>query len=173
VAVSGKLKGAKAGITVTLQKKPAPYSGAFKDVTTTTTQTNGDYRFSGIGAPLNTRYRAIAATAPPTVSPEVLLSVRIKVVLRLSDYTPRAGQRVRFYGTAAPEHDGRLAYIQRRTSTGRWRTVAMTGLLDAGTDFSKFRRRIRVRRDGTYRVRVFHDSDHADGTSRTKFANVH
>jgi hypothetical protein len=102
----------------------------------------------------------------------VVVQVRIKVVLRLSDRTPVRGQRVTFSGTASPEHDGRLVYIQRRTRTGNWRTIRRTVLKDAGSEFSTFRKGIRIRRDSTYRAKVFHDSDHADGTSRRKRANV-
>jgi hypothetical protein len=92
--------------------------------------------------------------------------------LHLSDRTPRRGQRVRFYGTAAPEHDGRAVYIQKLTATG-WRGVTHTFLKDAGTELSKYSKRIRVRRNGTYRARVYHRLDHADGTSRSRRAIVH
>jgi hypothetical protein len=174
VTVSGKLKGTlHSAVPVTLQEKPAPFTDDFEAVATATTATNGDYSFGGVKPSLNTRYRVVTTLAPPAASVEVLVPVQIKVVLRLSDYTPVAGQRVRFHGTAAPQHDGRLVYIQRQTATGKWRTVARTALRDAGTDFSKFSRSMRVRRDSTYRARVFHDADHADGTSRVKRAYVH
>jgi hypothetical protein len=172
--VAGTLKTSplKTGVLVRLQENPAPFSGGFKNVGTAMTGANGDYSFTGVAPLLNTRYRAVTV-APKTESAEILVQVRVKVVLRLSDRTPRRGQRVRFYGTAAPEHDGRIVYVQRRSSTGKWRSVATTPLQDAGTELSKFSKRIRVRRDGTYRARVFHDSDHADGTSRRKRALVH
>ena len=76
--------------------------------------------------------------------------MRIKVVQRVSDRTPRAGQRVRFFGTAAPQHDGRNVTIQRQTPTGTWKTVARTRLQDAGDERSKFGHRLRVRRDAIY-----------------------
>lgn len=171
--ISGKLKGKlNSSIAVALVGNEAPYTGGYDPVATTTTDGNGDYRFTGVRPLLNTRYH-VSTVVPPETSADVLVQVRIKVVLRLSDSTPRKGQRVRFYGTAAPEHDGRLVYIQRQSSTGKWRTLARTALKDAGTEFSKFSRRMRVRRSATYRARVFHDSDHADGTSRPKHATVH
>jgi hypothetical protein len=171
--VSGKLKQTplRSNVPITLEDNPAPYTRGFERLATTTTDKNGDYTFSGVRPLLNTRYRTTALSAQ-AASSELLVQVRIKVVLRLDDRTPLPGQRVRFFGTAAPDHDGRLVYIQRRTRTGRWKTVARTALQDAGTEFSQFSRRIRVRRDTTYRARVFHDSDHADGTSRPKRANV-
>jgi hypothetical protein len=170
--VSGRLKkgAVKAPVPVTLQENPAPFTG-FKDVATTTTDAEGKYSFTGVRPEQNTRYRTRTAI-PDATSAELLVEVRIKVVLRLSDRTPQRGQLVTFSGTASPEHDGRIVYIQRRTSTGNWRTVRRTVLKDAGSEFSRFSKRIRVRRDTTYRAKVFHDSDHADGTSRRKRANV-
>jgi hypothetical protein len=101
-----------------------------------------------------------------------LVEVRFKVALRLSDRTPLRGQRVRFFGTVAPEHDGRLIAIQRRTAAGNWRTVKRTVLKDAGSEFSSFRKRVKIRRDGVYRAKVFHDADHVDGASRPKLVDV-
>jgi hypothetical protein len=171
--ITGKLRETplRSNVPVTLEDNPAPYTRGFDIVEATTTDKNGDYTFSDVRPLLNTRYRTIA-TAALAESDALLVQVRIKVGLRLDDRTPRKGQRVRFYGTAAPDHDGREVFIQRRTRTGRWRTLARTVLKDAGTEFSQFSKRIRVRRDGSYRARVFHDSDHADGTSRRKRANV-
>jgi hypothetical protein len=172
--ISGRLKNTtlKAAIPVTLQEKPYPYTGGYKDVDTQTTSSTGSYSFDAVSPLEDTRYRVV--TAPPkAVSPELLLKVRIKVVLRLGDRTPRRGQRVRFHGTAASEHDGRTVYIQRRSSTGSWRTVKTAILQDAGTELSTFSTRIQVRRNGTYRARVFHDANHEDGTSRHKRARVH
>jgi hypothetical protein len=170
---SGKLKGTKAAVPITLQGKPAPFTGAFGDVATANTSTKGDYVINGTRPQRNTRYRVVTTVAPVETSAELLVEVQIKVVLRLSDRTPAAGQRVRFYGTAAPDHDGRTVYIQRRTTTGAWRTVKKATLRDAGSKLSKFSKRIRVRRDNTYRALVFHDADHADGTSSSKSADVH
>jgi hypothetical protein len=80
---------------------------------------------------------------------------------------------VRFHGTAAPAHDGAPVRIQRRRADGSWRTVARTTLRDAGTDVSRYSRRVRVRRSGTYRVRALaHDSDHLRGTSRRRRLTV-
>jgi hypothetical protein len=171
--VSGRLKkgAVKTAVPVTLEENPSPFTGGYQNVATTMTDTDGRYRFTDVRPELNTRYRAKTAV-PEAISADLLVEVRIKVVLRLDDRTPRRGQLVTFSGTAAPEHDGRLAYIQRRTRTGNWRTVRRTVLKDAGSEFSRFSKRVRVRRDTTYRAKVFHDSDHADGTSRPKRANV-
>jgi hypothetical protein len=170
--ISGKLKGPKDPITVTLQQNPYPFTDAFEAAGTKPTATNGDYSFTGVRPAQNTRYR-VTTVVPALASSDVEVLVRIKVVLRASDRTPRAGQRVRFYGTAAPQHDGRTVRLQRQTSTGSWTTVARTLLRDAGDERSSFSRRMRVRRDGVYRARVYRDANHATGTSGSKTLDAH
>jgi hypothetical protein len=171
--ISGKVKGpVKDPIAVTLQQNPYPFTDEFEAAGTTLSANNGNYAFSGLRPALNTRYRA-TTLVPPQTSGQVEVQVRIKVVLRLSDRTPSAGQRVRFFGTAAPQHDGRTVRIQRQTVTGSWKTVARTRLRDAGDERSTFGHRMRVRRDGVYRARVYRDADHATGTSGQRAADVH
>lgn len=170
--ISGKLKGPKDPITVTLQQNPYPFTDAFETAGTKPTADNGDYSFTGVRPAENTRYR-VTTVAPALASSDVDVLVRIKVVLRVSDRTPRAGQRVRFYGTAAPQHDGRTVRLQRQTSTGSWTTVARTSLRDAGEERSSFSRRMRVSRDGVYRARVYRDVNHATGTSGSKTLDAH
>jgi plastocyanin len=76
-----------------------------------------------------------------------------KITLKVSDATPRAGSRVRFYGSVTPAHDGRKVSIQKRGRAGSFKTVARTTLRDAGRARSTFSRRLRVRADGVYRAR--------------------
>jgi len=170
--IAGKVTGTnKSNVSVRLAQKPNPFTEDWKAVSTTTTVAAGNYSFPGVGPRVNTLYRVTAGSVK-AVSKELLLKVRIKVALRLSDSTPSRGERVRFFGPAAPEHDGSEVRIQRRTFTGRWKTIKRTTLKDAGTELSRFSTRIRVRRDGTYRARIPRDADHADGISRPKRANV-
>jgi hypothetical protein len=177
-AVAGQLTGPNnANVQVTLEENPYPYTGGFKATAlSTTTNATGGYTIAAApGA--NTHYRVTAKAKPPVTSPEVAITVRPKVTLRLGDTTPRRGQRVRFSGTVTPAHDGKVARIQRRTRTG-WTTVGRATLV-AGTPVngvarSKFARRVRISRSGTYRVRVTPaDGDHAAGTSPRRRARVH
>jgi hypothetical protein len=172
-AISGRLTGkGHGGVSVTLAEKRAPFTGPFRDVGTTTTNSKGDYSFR-VAPRVNTRYRARSASAPPRTSAELFVPVRIRVGLRVSDSTPRSGARVLFAGSAAPAHDGRVAKVQRRTSTGAYRTVARTTLGDAGDARSRYTRRVPIRRDGVYRVQVPADADHATGVSAPRRINVH
>ena len=177
--ISGKLNGpGNAGVEITLEENPHPYTRGFKPTgLKTTTNASGGYTFS-VKPDANTRYRATAKTKPPVTSPETAVTVRVKVTLRLSDRTPAVGQRVRFSGYVSPAHDGKVARIQRRTSTGSWKTVARATLVAAtpvnGVARSKFSKRLRINRTGTYRARVRPgDGNHAAGNSPRRRAVVH
>lgn len=168
--LSGRLSGGRAAAAqpVTVQADTAPLDGKYVDVATVVTDANGDWKATNAPTAL-TRYRAQAKTAPPATSSTVDVAVRLRVRVHVSDRTPSKGERVRFSGTAAPAHDGARVRVQRRTSAGRWRTVARTRLRDAGTEVSRYGRRVRVSRTGTYRVRVLSgDTDHRRGTSRKR-----
>jgi hypothetical protein len=175
VNVDGRLTGTSndVGTTVRLEADSTrPYGDKYEDTgLTTKTVSAGRYSFAPKPA-LNTQYRATAQASPPVTSAPRLVVVRMKVGFTVSDSTPRRGQRVRFRGSVAPAHDGRPVLIQRRTSTGRFRTVARTTLRDATGDRSSYRRGIRMRRDGVYRVKAPGDDDHVNGFSRVRRIDV-
>ncbi|HEX2414481.1 MAG TPA: hypothetical protein VHJ37_04620, partial [Thermoleophilaceae bacterium] len=76
-----------------------------------------------------------------------------KITLKVSDATPRAGSRVRFYGSVTPAHDGRKVAIQKRGRGGTFKTVVRVTLRDAGSARSTFSKRLKVKADGAYRAR--------------------
>ncbi|HVL95575.1 MAG TPA: hypothetical protein VM266_06910 [Solirubrobacteraceae bacterium] len=176
--LSGQVTGSgNGGVSVTLQSTPAPYTEGFKNVgNPVTTDANGFYSFT-VTPQVNTRYRVTAKAKPTVESAPVEVLVRPRVTLRVSDKTPRRGQRVRFAGVVTPAHDGAQARIQRRTRSG-WRTLKTTTLAAAtpveGVTRSRYSVRMRVRRDGRYRAFVVTgDADHAPGRSRARRLRVH
>ena len=173
--LSGRVRGRTVrNVEVRLwQDTTRPYGDSYKPTAMTVrTSNNGNYSFAAKPL-LNTQYRAVAGTSPPVGSPGRLVLVRMLVGIRVSDSTPRRGSLVRFSGSALPAHDGRRVTIQRRTRTGRFITVARTRLRDAGTARSSYSRRVRLYRDGVYRVKVTGDGDHINGLSRLKTIDVH
>jgi len=167
--LSGRLKGSnKGGRTVTLDGAPHPFTSFTNNIAATITSAGGDYAF--IRRPRrHTRYRVRVGGV---LSPTVTVLVRQRVSLRLSDRTPRRGQLVRFSGRSCPAHDGAVVSIQKRTSSGGWRTVRRTRLRDASR-CSTYSRRLRIYRDATFRTVVARDADHARGFSRRRFADAH
>lgn len=176
--ISGRLTGRNHGNRpVGLQRNPWPFRAFVDTRRVTRTASNGSYAFS-VRPARHTRYRTVTpqpATVYDTLlrSPEVLVLVRLRVGIRLSDSTPRRGQRVRFFGSVAPKHNGRRVFVQRRRRDGRWRTVARSLTRDASGNRSRYSRRIRVFRSGLYRVRVRGHADHRTGTSRVRAIRVH
>jgi hypothetical protein len=170
VTLSGKLTGANnATRPVTIEHDPFPVD-TFTPLGATTTNATGDWSFVHDSPAVNTRYRARSGGNESQI---VTVGVRPAISLRLSDYTPDVGERVRFFGRLCPEHDGTRIAIQRRFGPNDWRTVRRTTLKDiAGSACSSYSRRVPVRRDGAYRVRFRGDADHVAGNSRVRRANV-
>jgi len=176
--ITGRVSGpAKPNQTVVLKSSPYPYTGAFTPTgQTTTTSTTGTYAFT-VRPGRNTHYQVTVATKVPVTSSVATVGVRVKVVIHVSTLRPFRGQLVRFFGTVTPAHNGRYAQIQRRTSTGAWRTVASTRLVAGGlvngVAVSRYSRKIRIRFSGTYRVRVNpRDGDHLIGNSASRRERV-
>ncbi len=168
VTLTGKLTGANnSGQKVTLRSDPFPFD-MFGDVGTATTDANGDFTFAQ-KPKLNTRY---VARSGPDESAPVTVAVQPRVGLRLSDYTPRRGQSVRFFGRVCPQHNGSTLAIQRRFSTG-YRTVRRATLRAIpGSGCSSWTRTLRVRRTSRYRAVIGAHADHIRGVSRTRVARV-
>lgn len=166
--ISGRLRGPnRAGRTVTLRADGYPFNVGDAAVASTQTTSNGSYSFTQ-RPDRNTNYQV---TLGALGTERVRVNVRFRVSFAASDATPRAGQLVRLRGRACPESDGAVVSIQRRSSSGRYRTVRRTRLR-AATRCSTYSRRLRIYRDGTYRATV-DDAARARGYSRARFLNAH
>ena len=168
--VSGQLKGNNnAGQRVEIQELPHPFTGQWTVGDSTTTDAQGNYSFTR-KPDLHTRYRTVVGS---TISSEATVQVRIRVPRRVSDPTPSRGERIRFFsGGVGPAHDGATVLLQKRSPSGSFVTVKRTVLRDAGDTLSRYSVRLRVFRDGVYRVRVPGDADHLRGTSRRRAIDV-
>ena len=167
VTLTGKVKGAKQAITVTLERR-AINEAAFVPAGTATSDANGDFTFTQRPA----KSSVFRALADGGTSPETTVAVAPLVGLRVSDATPSKGQRVRFRGTVRPQHDGTRVAIQRKRADGTWATVRTPLLRDAGSSFSRYSKRIRIRRSGTYRTVIAAHVDHAEGVSRERALTI-
>jgi hypothetical protein len=169
ITLSGKLSGANAdGRNVRIQRDVLPLD-SFENAGSATTNATGDWSLV-VKPDANARYRASVGN---TDSTPVDVTVRAAVSLRLSDRTPRVGQRITFFGRVCPEHDAVTIALQRRSSTG-WKTIASPVLADIpNATCSSYSVVKRVRRDGRFRARFLGDTDHAAGNSRVKQARVH
>jgi hypothetical protein len=165
------VKGAGAGVSVVLQRHLTS-STTFSDLETKVTGAGGDVTFTPRPRE-TTYYRAVARTAPPQTSAELIVKVAPLVGLKVSDSTPRSGQRVGFSGTVRPPHNGRRVYLQRKIGGGSFVTVAKTTLRTGTSLYSKYSMRSRVRQTATYRVRILGHTDHSLGISRERVLTTH
>jgi hypothetical protein len=156
---------------VTLRADAFPFNGAFGQVATVTSNAAGAYLFS-VKPDANTHYRVTAKTHPTAQSAIATVSVRWRVTRTVSTRHPKRGSRVRFSGSVSPAHTGGVAELQRRTSSG-FKTVKAVGLTAATATSSRYSLRVRVKRNGTYRVRVEADAAHLAGNSRRVSLKVH
>jgi hypothetical protein len=169
VTLAGKLTGpAKTSKTVSLWEDPFPFDN-FMNIATVSSDGQGDFSFQRSPA-VNTNYQARQGGIE---SGTVTVGVSPRLSLRLGDRTPAAGNRVRFSGRICPQHDGASLEIQRRVAPKQWRTVRRVTTTDAGEECSTYARRLRVRRDRTFRTFFAADVDHAAAASRRRRIDVH
>src|SRR5436309_6014440 len=102
VTISGKLNGGAAGTVMELQQNPYPYKGFKGTGKTTALNPDGTYSIAGVVPQVHTQYRILAHTQPQSQSGTVFVRVHLNVKFRVSDATPKRGQRVTFSGTVAP-----------------------------------------------------------------------
>ncbi len=155
--LAGVLSGTgNASRQVVLQSNPFPYTQGFQDTTNIQlTSEQGGFQFPLLSVALNTQYRVLIPTKPEIVSPIVTVGVAVKVGTSVSTTRLHKGSRVRFSGTIRPAREGARVAIQRLSSTGkRWITVAGTITHRASSSFSRYAKRVRITRSGSYRVFV-------------------
>jgi hypothetical protein len=153
--LAGALTGTgNAGRQIVLQSNPFPYTQGFVTVSNPQlTGTDGAFTFPLLSVPLNTQYRVQIPTRPEVVSPIVGVNVALRVRTNVSATRVRTGRLVRFFGRVTPARPGALVGIQKLHGT-RWVTVAGTITHHGGTGYSRYAKRVRIRRGGSYRVFV-------------------
>jgi hypothetical protein len=166
----GNLSGTGApGRQVVLQQNPFPYTSGFATIgNPQVTAADGGFAFPLLGVPLNTQYRVLIPTKPEIVSPLLLVSVAVRVGTHVSATRVRRGQLVRFSGTLRPARVGSLVAIQKLNSKGNWVTVAGTVTHRLSSSSSRYSKRIRIHRGGTYRVYIAAaDGNYVPNTGRS------
>jgi len=168
-SVGGVLTGTgNAGHPIQLQANPFPHLAGFVNVgNPQVASAQGVFEFTLLSVGLNTQFRVVLPSKPQVVSPVVGVGVAPRVGTRVSARTVFTGARVRFSGTVRPARKGARVVIQRKRGK-RWRYVAVTKSRKGAKRFSRYSRRVRIRRGGSYRVRVqSSDGSYVDSTGRT------
>ena len=170
--LSGQLTGQQnAGVTITLQQLPFPFSGAFQNAGTTATDNAGNFSFN-VTPTINTRYQVRARTNPQVTSPVTQATVAYATSMKTRGKRVSSGKRVRFSGVALPAHDGATVMIEKRGKGGVYRKIAQTTLKHSTLPQSTYSRTVRLHRSGVFRVHVLGDLSRADGFSAPKRIRV-
>lgn len=167
--LAGTLSGTgNASRQVVLQSNPFPYTQGFVNTTNVQlTGPQGQFAFPLLSVPLNTQYRVLIPTKPEIASPIVSVGVAVRVGTSVTDTRVRRGQRVRFSGSIKPGKGGERIAIQKLKPSG-WVTVAGTTAHRSSSTSSRYTKRIRISRGGTYRVFVASlDGSLANSTGRS------
>ncbi len=153
--LAGTLTGTgSANREILLQANPFPYTQGFAPTANVQlTNAQGHFVFPLLSLPLNTQFRVLIPDKPEVVSPIVSVGVAVRVATSVSTRRVRTGRVVRFFGTVRPARPVAQFAIQH-LRRNRWVTVA--GGITRGTagGVSRYAKRVRIRRGGSYRVFV-------------------
>lgn len=141
---------------IVIKSNPWPYAQGFMAIgNELVTNDDGSFAMTLPAVSVNTQFIVQMVARPDIVSAPVLLGTTLEVTRRVRvDRGERRG-RLRFRGRITPAVDGEQVLIQKlRLSDGVWVTVAETFARNAGDSFSRYRKTIRQRRGGRYRVLV-------------------
>jgi hypothetical protein len=171
-ALSGQLTGPQnAGVTITLQQQPFPFTAGFQNLATAPTDNNGNFSFT-VTPTVNTRYQVQARTNPRVTSPVTQATVAYAISIKTKGKRVSNGKRVKFSGVVTPAHDGALVLIEKRGKGGVYRKIAQTVLRHSTLPQSTYSRNVRLHRGGVFRTHVIGDASRADGFSATKRIHV-
>ncbi len=155
IVLGGALTGTgNAGKQIVLQQSPFPHTQGFTPVgNPVVTNSLGVFAFTLLSVPLNTQYRVFVASKPAVVSPIVGVGVAPRVSTHVSATRVFTGARVLFAGTIRPQRRGSRVVIQRKRGS-RWSFVVATKSRKGGQTFSRYAKRVTIRKGGRYRVLV-------------------
>jgi hypothetical protein len=171
--IGGRVTGnrASAGTQAVLESDTVPF-GAFATEATGALNARREFGFT-VTPQASTRYRVRIRSAQEIVSPETVVSVRMRVSLRVSDAFPEPGQIVRFYGSVRPPHPGLVLRLQKRNPDRTWRNVARIPVpATASTTTSRYSGEIPITRNGVYRVLAPSHDDHVKAVSAPRLVRT-
>jgi hypothetical protein len=157
---------------VALQSNPWPYTQGFLTVgNAQVTSATGAFAFPLLSVPANTQYRVLMASRPDVVSPVVVLGTTVKATRHVKVTRGVRSGRIRFSGRLTPAVDGQQVLIQKLVK-GIWVNRGQTTARHGGTGFSRYSKRVRVRRGGRFRVLV-NDITGQHSPSASRSVRVH
>ena len=141
---------------IIVKSNPWPYTQGFLAVgNELVTNDDGSFSVPVLSVPVNTQFRVEMVARPDIVSTPLRWAQRSRVTRRVKVTRGDRRGRLRFRGRISPAVDGEQVLIQKlRLRDGVWITVGETFARNNGDSSSRYRKSIRQRRGGRYRVLV-------------------
>jgi hypothetical protein len=141
---------------IIVKSNPWPYTQGFLPIgNELVTNDDGSFSVPVLSVPVNTQFRVEMVARPEIVSTPVTVGATLGVTRRVKVTRGDRRGRLRFRGRITPAVDGEQVLIQKlRLRDGVWVTVGETFARNAGDSSSRYRKTIRQRRGGRYRVLV-------------------
>ena len=168
--LSGILSGTgNGGRDVVIKSNPWPYTQGFLPVgNTLVTNSDGTFAQTLPAVAVNTQFVVQMPAKPEVVSPIVVVGTTVNVTRNVRVDRGKRRGRLRFSGRVTPAVDGREVRIQKLgRKHGRWFKVGRTVTRYTGGDSSRYRKTIKQKRGGRYRVLVVMDDKYASSGSRS------
>lgn len=151
--LAGTLSGTgNANRQVVLQANPWPYTQGFLPVSNNqVTDANGNFAFPILAVNVNTQYRVLMPQKPEVQSPIVVVGTKVRVTTHLRVKRGARSGLVRLSGSLIPPMDGTQILIQKLVD-GTWTNIGSTTARHVSSSRSSYRKSVRQRHPGRYRV---------------------
>jgi hypothetical protein len=137
---------------VVLQANPWPYTQGFLPVANNqVTDANGNFFFPILAVNVNTQYRVLMPQKPEVQSPIVLLGTKVRVTTHVRVTRGSRSGVVRLSGSLIPPMDGTQVLIQKFVND-KWTNIGSTSARHVSSSRSSYRKSLRQRHPGRYRV---------------------
>jgi hypothetical protein len=151
--LAGTLTGTgNANRQVTLLSNPWPYTQGFMPVSNNqVTDASGHFAFPVLSVPVNTQYKVQMPAKPAVQSPIVLVGTKLRVTTHVHVTRGTRSGLVRFSGSLLPADDGTAVIVQKFVHD-KWTTIGTTSARHVSSARSSYRKTVRQRHPGRYRV---------------------
>jgi hypothetical protein len=141
---------------IQVKSNPWPYTQGFMPYgNQLVTNPDGSFSVPILSVPVNTQFIVELVARPEVVSTPVVIGAALDVTRRVKVTRGDRRGKLRFRGRISPAVDGEQVLIQKlRLSDGVWFTVGETFARNNGDSSSRYRKTIRQKRGGRYRVLV-------------------
>jgi hypothetical protein len=110
-----------------------PGQTPFKEITTTTTGTDGSYSFTNVKSTTNELYQVRTTFAPKRESAVLFEGVQDVVTMQASAQTSTVDGHITFSGTVSPDKAGHVIYLEKLGKDNNWHIVEVQFVNNAST----------------------------------------